>query len=230
MRRRAPGRHAPDLLTIFAVVAAAAWLLLVANQTVGYLSPVLSRAVLSILQMIGGEQATRQLFVSTSGYVAPLWERMTGIGAVLLCLGGLPFGLYQVWRRYARSAVAVLLASAAVVYFLMLGFRLTGAGWETANRASAYLFLGLALVLSMAAVQVWLALVPGRSGRLAVIVYAGIIFAGGVIAGWPAQQRLALPYVVDAGGQTILPEGEAAAQWVRPSLTSGSCRPWMTTR
>ncbi len=218
---RAVHRRAPHLLAIFATVAAAAWLLLVASQTISYLSPVLSRAVLSIVQMIGGEQTSRQLFVSTSGYVAPLWERVTGLGAVLLCLGGLPFGLYQIWRRYSRSAVAVLLASAAVVYFLMLGFRLTGAGWETANRASTYLFLGLALVLSMAAVQVWLARFPGRPGRLVVVVFAGIIFTGGVIAGWPAQQRLALPYMVDVGGQTIQPEGEAAADWVRDELPPG---------
>ena len=99
--------------------------------------------------------------------MAPLLERVTGLGAVLLCLLGLPFGLYQVWRRYSRSAVVVLMALAAVGYFAMLGFRLTGAGWETANRASTYLFLGLALVLSMAAVQLWLAKVPGRIGRLA---------------------------------------------------------------
>ena len=184
MRPCSPSR-APDLLAVFATVAAVGWLLIVANPTISYLSPVLSQAVLSVVNMIAGEQTSRQLFVSKSGYVAPLLERVTGLGAVLLCLLGLPFGLYQVWRRYSRSAVAVLLALAAVGYFAMLGFRLTGAGWETANRASTYLFLGLALVLSMAAVQLWLAKVPGRIGRLVVAAYVGIVFAGGVIAGWP---------------------------------------------
>ena len=113
------------------------------------------------------------------------------------------------------------MALAAVGYFAMLGFRLTGAGWETANRASAYLFLGLALVLSMAAVQVWLAKAPGRIGRLLVTVYVGIVFAGGVIAGWPGQQLLAKPYVVEAHGHTIQPEGEAAAAFVRDELPPG---------
>jgi hypothetical protein len=214
-------RRAPDLLAIFAACAAVAWLLLVASPTIGYLRPVLSNAVLSVVNLLADEQSTRQLFVSDSGYVAPLLERAIGIGAVLLCLGGLPFGLYQIWRRYSHSAVVVLLASAAVAYFLMLGFRLTGAGWETANRASAYLFVGLALVLSIAAVQVWLAAFPGWRGRLALAAYVGIVFAGGVIAGWPGQQRLALPYVVEAGSQTILPEGEAAAEWVRDGLPQG---------
>ncbi len=217
-----PGRwRAPDLLAIFATVAAAGWLLFVATPTISYLSPVLSRAVLSVMGMIAGEQTTRQLFVSTSGYVAPLLERVTGLAAVLLCLLGLPFGLYRVWRRYSRSAIVVLMALAAVGYFGMLGFRLTGAGWETANRASAYLFLGLALVLSMAAVQVWLAKAPGRAGKLLLAAYVGIVFAGGVIAGWPGQQLLAKPYVVEARGRTILPEGEAAAAFVRDELPPG---------
>ncbi len=133
-----PGRwRAPDLLAVFAAIAAAGWLLVVASPTISYLSPVLSQAVLSVVGMIAGEQTTRQLFVSKSGYVAPLFVRLTGLGAVLLCLFGLPFGLYRVWRRYSRSAFVTLMALAAIGYFAMLGFRLTGAGWETGNRASA---------------------------------------------------------------------------------------------
>ena len=217
-----PGKwRAPDLLAVFAAIAAAGWLLLVASPTISYLSPVLSQAVLSVVRMIAGEQTTRQLFVSKSGYVAPLFVRLTGLGAVLLCLFGLPFGLYRVWRRYSRSAFVTLMALAALGYFAMLGFRLTGAGWETANRASTYLFLGLALVLSMAAVQLWLAKVPGRIGRLLLAAYIGVIFAGGVIAGWPGQQLLAQPYAVEASGQTILPEGELAAAYVRDELPPG---------
>ncbi|MFN8464429.1 MAG: hypothetical protein U0X20_02715 [Caldilineaceae bacterium] len=213
--------RAPDLLALIAVAAAVGWLLIVANPTISYLSPVLSQAMLSVVNMIAGEQTSRQLFVSKSGYVAPLLERVTGLGAVVLCLLGLPFGLYQVWRRYARSAVAVLMALAAVAYFAMLGFRLTGAGWETANRAASYLFLGLALVLSMAAAQLWLTKMPGRIGRLVVAAYVGIVFAGGVIAGWPGQQLLAKPYVVDARGHMLLPEGEAAAAFLRSELPPG---------
>ena len=48
-----------------------------------------------------------------------------------------------------------MFAGAAVAYFAMLGLRLSPAAWETGNRASEFLFLGLAFVLAFAGVELW---------------------------------------------------------------------------
>lgn len=210
---------------LFTLAAGLLWLFWIASPTIAYLSPVLARAVASIVNMIAGEQSGRQLFVSSSGHVAPLWERAAGIGSVLLSFAVLPFGLREVWRRHWRSSLAWVLAAAAVLYFGVLPLRLTGAGWETGNRAAAYLFLGLAFVLGLAADN-WLSAGGRRSflTRLApALIGAGmtVIFLGGIISGWAPQLRLARPLMVAANGSTFWPQGWAAADWARRELGPG---------
>jgi hypothetical protein len=208
----------PGGLALFALAASLAWMLFVANQTTGYLSPVISNAVLSVVHLFSGEESGRQLFVSSAGYVAPLWERVTGIGSVLLCLIGLPFGLWALWQRYRTSAPALVLAGAAIAYFAMLGLRFTPAAWETGNRASAYLFVGLAFILALGIVEFWLSRHNTWAGRLLVIGSLAVIFMGGIIAGWPPKLRLSQPYLVEASGQTIKPQGLAVADWAATTL------------
>ncbi len=220
------------LLALVTLLAGLAWLVFVASPTVAYVSPVLRRAFVSIADMLAGAGSGRQLFVSSTGSVAPLWERLVGIGSVLLSLAALPFGLRAVWRRCSTNALAAVLALAAILYFAVLPLRLTGAGWETGNRAAAYLFLGLAFVLGLAVAGFTaqrrtrtgrgrrLALPAGWSRRLA----AGgmtVLFLGGVIAGWAPQLRLALPLVVETGGQTFLPQPYGVAAWTRTELPPG---------
>ena len=202
------------VLAVFSTLAASIWLVTEASYTVSYLSPVLGSAIDSIVKIISGEAGTRQLFQSSGGYVAPVWERLTGIGAVFLMLLGLPFGLRSVWRQLRDHPVALMFAGAAAAYFAMLGLRLSPAAWETGNRASEFLFIGLAFVLALAGVELWNA---RRSPRLARIVALGgvaVIFVGGIIAGWSPDLRLARPLQVDVNGVTIRPQGFAAAHWM----------------
>lgn len=205
-------------LALFALVVVSIWLTFVASSTLGYLSPVLSRAVLSILNVMLGQEGTRVLFHSSSGEVAPIWERIIGLSSVFLSFLGLPFGLWQFWRRYRYHALALLLAGMAVAYFGMLALRLTPAGWETGNRSSAYLFIGLAFVLALGAVQFWLLRRTTWLTRLIFATYLGIIFMGGIIAGWPPALRLAQPYLVRAGDQIIEPQGLTVAKWTEANL------------
>jgi hypothetical protein len=122
----------------------------VAAFTLSYLVPVFGQAFLSLINLIGGEVTRRQLFESGTGYVAPLAERIVAIGSVVLLLLALPFGLRQVWRRYLHHPVMLLLSGAALAYFSTLGLRLVPSAWEIGNRASEFLFIGLALITALA--------------------------------------------------------------------------------
>jgi hypothetical protein len=208
----------PAVLAAFSTIVALVWLVTVASYTVGYLSPVLGGAIDSIVQIISGEASTRQLFQSTGGYVAPLWERITGIGAVLLMLLGLPFGLRAIWRRFRDHPIALMLAGAALAYFAMLGLRLSPAAWETGNRASEYLFIGLALVLALTVLELWNARRAVWLSRAVVVGSLAVIFIGGVIAGWSPTLRLGRSLQVAVGDVTIKPQGFAAADWMKGVL------------
>jgi hypothetical protein len=201
----------------WAVVACLVWLFLVAAETVSYLSPVLGSGLSAIGRTLSGESATRQLFSSTS-YHAPPWERIVGIGSVLLTACAVPIGLATIWRRDRRNPYAVLAAIAAVAYVGIIFLRLIPAAWEIANRSSEFLGLGLALVLALTASSLWRA---GRSGlvkRGAVLVSVAVIMVGNLIAGWPPPLRVSQPYRIRADGHTLEPPAVTAAAWTRAFL------------
>ncbi len=212
----------PAGLALFSTIASLVWLFGVASITISYLSPVLSRAADSIFQIIGGEQSTRELFQSASGYVAPVWERLVGIGSVVLMLLAMPFGLRQIWQRFRGNPVVLMLTGAALAYFAVLGLRLSPAAWETGNRASEFLFIGLAFVLAFAVLELWNRPHTPWLGRVAVLGSVAIIFMGGIIAGWTPTLRLSQPFQANVGEAVIAPQGFAAAHWMRTALGPGN--------
>lgn len=210
----------------FAIAAAGlaiAWLLIVASSTVGYLSPVLSGALNAIVDTIGGESPPRTLFGKTSTVVGvtPAGARAVAMLAVVLLAVGLPFGLRQVWRRYREQPFALVFTLAAIGFFGTLALRLTPPAWETGNRASEFLFIGLAFVLGCAAVwaigrapKLWL-------GRALVAAGIGLVLVGGAISGWPWNSQLAQPLRVSAGGGTIVSQPLAMAEWAAGRVRGG---------
>jgi hypothetical protein len=219
-----PTRPSRPPWALFAVVAilATAWLTLVASLTVGYLTPVLDRAFLSTIHVIGGEATTRKLFSpSDTGYHAPILERAVAIGSVLLIALAFPFGLWEVWRRYRHDALAVVLTLGGAGFFGIVSLRLIPDAWETANRASEFLFVGLALPLALAGFDRW---APARARWLGPAAFTAalvVVFAGGVIAGWKPTLRLSQPYRIEAGGRTIDSEPRQMARWVAVRLGQG---------
>jgi hypothetical protein len=215
-------------LALFAPVVILVWSLLVAPGTKDYLLPVIQRAFGAGVNLLvgGGEDSGRVLFESTSADRAPVWEQIVGILSVLILLAATPLGLLMFWRRRSWSAFAWIWVLATLAYFPLQGLRLTGAGWETANRASEFLFVGIGFIISLAFLTRQLSkrslAIPIISGLL-----AGILFVGGVISGWPPFLRLAHPYLVEIetpGGEreTLEPQGVAAARWAREYLGSGN--------
>jgi hypothetical protein len=199
----------------FGILLAAFWLFVVANSTVDYLSPVLSDAFTAIGDTLGGSDEPRGLFQAGSTSVAPtpLGARAVAVLAVALLLAGLPFGLRALWRRYRREPFALLFGIAAVAFFATLALRLAPAAWETANRASEFLFIGLAFVLACACVEA-LGRWP-RDWRTRPLIAAGIglVLVGGAISGWPWDSQLARPLRASAAGETISSPPLALAEW-----------------
>ncbi|HYG95481.1 MAG TPA: hypothetical protein VD741_00105, partial [Solirubrobacterales bacterium] len=206
-----------------AITMAGLWLLVVASSTVGYLSPVLSNAVDAIGNTIGGEDRPRKLFEGGSPAVepTPLVAKGVAVLAILLLAAALPFGLREIYRRHLKKPFALLFAIAAVLFFGTLALRLAPLAWETGNRLSEFLFVGLAFTLSCA-----LAAALGRfrdraRWRLAAAGALGLILVGGAISGWPWDSQLAKPMRISVDGRTLPSPSLSAAEWSRERIEGG---------
>jgi hypothetical protein len=204
--------RSPLPLATYTTTCVALWLVVVANTTTGYLSPVLSNAVDLTLKAATRDAPTRALFTSDAGAVSPRWERAVVIVSVLVLVMWLLLGLRALWKRLFRDAMLVVLTASALLYLATLPLRVVPAAWESAIRASSFLFVGVALLAAQARPRAR----PRRFAwvRLALVGFsATIMISGGVIAGWPTNLRLASPYRVKAEGTAIDPPGAAAARW-----------------
>lgn len=204
----------------YAVVTAALasiWLVLVANSTFGYLSPVLGGALEAIFNTASGGEPPRKLFVGrgSAAPVAPVPARAVALLSILLLLTALPFGLRNLWRRHRREPFALVFSVAAIGFFATLALRLAPAAWETGNRAGEFLFIGLAFVLAFAGLQNWAPWKRPWVGRATLTVSLGIVLVGDAIAGWPWDLQLASPVRASADGGTISSPPLALAEWAR---------------
>jgi hypothetical protein len=219
---RGGGTRSPWPFAVFTGVAIVLWLTFVASDTVGYLTPIFTSALESALETITNETAPRELFVSESGVRGPAVERVVALSSIAIIALALPLGIRDVRRRYWRHPVALTFAAAAVGYLgtLFLRFIPAAAAWEVGNRASEFLFVGVALMLALAAAAGNI----GRraSGRLLVAGAAVVVFAGGVITAAPPDVRLALPYRIIAEGHVLEPSGARAAAWTSSNLGRGA--------
>lgn len=214
---RTRARDAPLMLTGVAVVAVAVWMGTVARPTVHYLWPVLHGAVTGTVQMILGQEAPRELF-ARAGY-RPSWlERGTAILSWILLGAGCALGLRSLLRKHRDDPFAILLAVVGVAFFGTLAGRYVAAAWETADRASGFLFIGLAFVIASIDFERWLPRQPRAFVWGLTSVLLGVCFAGGVIQGWDPKLRLAQPYVVEVNGREIPAEGRQLADYAAAHL------------
>ncbi len=201
------------------------WLLYVANFTLNYLYFVFKSAfegLVSAAQTAGeGGGATRMPFqVEEGGASAPLYQRLLGFGAAGLTVGGIPFALWEVLRRHRTRAIAVFMAAAMCLQPFMYLLRLTSssAGWEVSNRSSEFIFLGLAPLVALAAINLkfprWLDLIKRWMIPPAVVV----LMIGGIIVGTPTWTLLPWPYHAGSDQRSVEPIGIEAARWSKELL------------
>ncbi|NJM39625.1 MAG: hypothetical protein HC853_02065 [Anaerolineae bacterium] len=85
-------------MALIMIISATTWLANVALFTVNYLWPVFYLGFGSLIKIILRETEGRRLFEG-GGVVAPLWERVSGLGTVALIGLGLLAGLILTWRN-----------------------------------------------------------------------------------------------------------------------------------
>lgn len=216
-------RRNPWPFAVFAALLALAWLIVVASATVGYLSPVISNAVNAIVHTIVGEDAPRGLFQGASSTIppTPLAARAVAFLAVALLAAGLPFGLLELWRRFMRQPFAILFGIAAVAFFGTLALRLTPPAWETGNRLSEFLFIGLAFVLACACAMVLSRRLAGAATRPLIAAGIAVVLVGGGISGWPWDSLMAQPMQISTDGRKVSSPPLALAEWAQHQVPEG---------
>lgn len=217
---RAPN---PWPFAVAATAMAVFWLFVVASATVGYLTPVLSNAFQAIANTIAGSDPPRSLFEGEGPTVepTPLAGKALALVSLAALLSCLPFGLLQIRRHHARKPFALLFGLAAVAFFASLSLRLAPPAWETGNRASEFLFIGLAFTIACAFVAALRRYRERPWARLAVAGAVSLFLVGGAISGWPWDSQLARPMRIEAGGRTLPSPSLSAAEWAARRIDGG---------
>jgi hypothetical protein len=185
------------------------------------LGPVFRRMGESVVDLVTGQTGPKKAFGAAPGqHAVPLLERLVGFASVLLALVLVASGAWH-FRR-TRTAIAALLAVLAVLYPATLALRVTEAGSETSNRASEFVFLGLALASGVALVE-GARRVGARRGSgawqaVAAAGAVGLMFAGGIVVGSPWYSRLPGPYRVAADPRSVDVVSRGVARWAADEL------------
>jgi hypothetical protein len=231
-------RGAPIAGTLLLVgIAGGVWLVLVASITMQYLGAPLAGAVEELSRLLEAG-AARTPFQSATGAIAPLPERLLGLGTAALLCATIPIGLIPLVRHLRDSSLALLLGLMALGYPLSLIGRLMPTGSEAAGRSLAVISLGLSFVAALAALQL-LELpsslragpTPLRRAAAALerrtirgIWWSGfaaavaVLVLGGVVIGTAPSTRFPGPYLVGADVRSIDASSTKAAVWTTETL------------
>ncbi|MBY3382583.1 hypothetical protein [Rhizobium laguerreae] len=228
-------RQRAILLASIAVIAPVAWSKIVGNPTGSYILPVLAGGIHEVVQLVSNSTATRKLFVSDTGALAPAWQRyLTMAGVALICLGLLTGFLRSLvfngqlrnasmlwpptrWRLW-RSSLLVVFVLVTLAYPVSIIFRLTRSGWEIGNRIGSLSFLGVAIVVAVAVAAFWHGTSRGWPRATALAAAATTVLIGGVISSEGPRILVPAGYEVSADSSSIEPMGISAAKWTREWL------------
>ena len=184
----------------------------------------------SVTGVIGGQQAAHAPFQGNGyGATAAPDEIILAFASVLLVVAGIVYGVLLLLRAKGRrpagwlspdpaGALTLVLAVGGIAWIGALVLRVAPSAWEVANRSSDFLFIGVALLMALAAT----ALADGgrrvELRRVGVIACACLAFLGGTVLGWESYVRLARPTQVRVGDATIRPPSDTVAAWAARNL------------
>jgi hypothetical protein len=214
----------PGLPALLMVGMAVTWFALVAGAvTIAELGKVITGAVDSTLRLVFGSSGSKTLFAG-SGQSNTLGARALAIGSVIPLLALIPLGLRRTWRAPDSSPLWRALALTAVLYPVTLGMRLTQAGSETSQRASEFVFLGVAFFAGIVLGELrwpkgWF---KRNVAALALTAVSLVVFLGGFIIGELPATRQPGPFLVGAEDRSISPQGLDAARFAADNLPQHS--------
>jgi hypothetical protein len=201
---------------LLATMLALAWLLVVASQTVGYVSPDIINAFVQAFKTVTGGSSARGLFSGAGhgvGQANLLSEEAASFLEPLLLLIAGGIGVWKVWRSRHLEPVVVVLTIMAALFFVLTALRVVPSAWEVGNRGAEFMFIGMSCMVGAATLhrpKVW----ARPWFRLGVGLACGICVVGGDVAGNSADLRLAHPTQFTASdGARILSETEAVGRW-----------------
>jgi hypothetical protein len=210
----------PLLPAAMMAVTVSLWFVFVSGAvTIEELGGVLSRAFHSVSDLILGDSGSKPLF-SGAGQNEHIAARALALASVVPLLAMIPLGLLVMWRDRERDPLRLALGAVAALYPLTLGLRLTLASSETSQRASEFVFVGVAFVgatlITRWGSEGW----PFRATTrwLALTGVAIMSFLGGFIIGELAATRQPGPYLVGAEDRSVTPQGLAAAEFTDEHL------------
>jgi hypothetical protein len=128
------------------------------------------------------------------------------------------------WRVLDAGALWRALSLVALLYPITLGLRLTLSGTETSQRASEFVFVGLAFLAAL--LIDGLALPVRTLARAATLISlaaaATVMFCGAFIVSTLPDARQPGPYLVGADARSVSPQGLAAARFAAKYLPGES--------
>jgi hypothetical protein len=215
------GLGGPALPAAILAALVALWLgLVAANVTSSELGSVFKESFESIVNLATGQSGSKQLFESGNGQSNTAIARLLGVASIIPLLLVIPFGLWRIWRRPGSTALWRALALVGALYPITLGLRLTQAGTETSQRASEFVFVGLAFLTGLLLAELQR---PKDRWRRAAqpagfVALATIVFLGGFIVGESPLTRQPGPYVVSGESRSVSPEALAASRFAANHL------------
>ena len=227
------GRRVPQLYVFYAlsILVVAVWTWFARAYVITYIQSAVSSAADSVYKLLNGG-SSRKLFATPGGYKTPEWEVIVSFGSVLLILFILvPAGLYAIRRWRFAGAVGLVLTLTALAYPVVPFGHLTDNSSEIADRSAAFIFGGVAYVVSIW----WFRQLRTQHGArrslsnqnrlrptVALVLGLTFCFVGGGIIGDSDWAYTPGSYMVIADNRSIDQLALAAGSWEAANIKQGS--------
>jgi hypothetical protein len=211
-------RHDLLITTASGVVLLALSILNPGNPLTAYLGAIAGSSGAGIAGLTAGK--SKALFSDSAGTGPAPWEQALLIAAVLLAMASmlLVLGYLRTNWRAARP-LALLLGLVAVIYPVIPASHLTSATAEVGDRASGFVFLGIAAVLG----TWWWQRKRRRAAQIAFVLGLTVLFLGDVVLGaGPTAEQLPGTYEISADARSIDADNLSAASWLNEDVPRDS--------
>ena len=184
-----------------------------------YLEAIVSSSSTQVAGLTEG-QKTKTLFADTAGTGPAWWEQIllvASVGIVMVSLLVVLGFLRSHWRK--AQAFALVVGLLALLYPVIPAGHLTSATAEVGDRASGFVFIGIAAVVGWWMTRKrWRTLSVIAISGAAVVVYLGSI----VLGSGPTAGQLPGPYEISADARSVDADNLAAALWLNANIPKNS--------